>query len=248
MKNRLMLALLFAVLVEQAEPVVIDGGDFQSPLVIDGEIINLSIASFKLDASQVSNREFQAFVIANPAWQREQIAGVFADQNYLRHWQSTEEPGQAIADRPVTRVSWYAARAYCQAQGGRLPERDEWEYVSMLVRQQDQISDQQYAQQVFAWYNNPDPENMRAVASGVASNTGIHDLHGLVNEWVEDFQLLMTNGDDTDLLSGSCGDTARFMSSYDAAHYATFLRYQSRSNYQPQSTASTLGFRCAYPL
>jgi len=38
------------------------------------------------------------------------------------------------------------------------------------------------------------------------------------------------------------------MSSFTNANYATFFRYQSRSDYAPQSATSTMGFRCAYDL
>lgn len=248
MKKLASLAVIFCAASALAEPVVIDGGAFQSPLVLDDEIISLPIASFKLDATQVSNRDFQKFVAQNPQWQRGNVPGIFSDANYLSHWQSPLVAGEAINDLPVTRVSWYAARAYCESQGGRLPGKDEWEYVSQQIRQLDGINDKEYARNVFAWYSNPNSENLKAVGSGTASTNGIHDLHGLVNEWVEDFQLLMSNGDDADLLSSSCGDTARFMANYDTASYATFFRYQSRSNYQPHTTTSTLGFRCAWSL
>ena len=240
-------ALLLSATVVAA-PVQIDGGWFKSPVLLDADVSDIYIDPFMLDSTAVTNGDFLQFVKQHPQWQRGQVPAIFADSHYLRHWASEQQPGEgnAAADRPVTYVSWFAARAYCEAQGGRLPTLNEWEYVSAAIRSQDNISDAQYARNIFGWYSRPGAEQLKAAASGQVSATGIYNLHGLVNEWVEDFQLLMTNGDDADALSGSCGDTARFMAEYDSAHYATFLRYQSRSNYIPQNTTSTSGFRCAY--
>ncbi|MDX3774204.1 formylglycine-generating enzyme family protein [Chromatiaceae bacterium AAb-1] len=248
MKTQLSLAVLLLSAGVQATPVQIDGGWFKSPVLLDADVSEIYIKPFRLDSTAVTNADFLQFVQQQPQWQRGQVPAIFADSNYLRHWAEAQLPGDgnAAPDRPVTYVSWFAARAYCEAQGGRLPTLNEWEYVSATIRSQDQISDSQYARSVFGWYSRPGAEQLKAVTSGQPGSTGIYNLHGLVNEWVEDFQLLMTNGDDADALSGSCGDTARFMAEYDSAHYATFLRYQSRSNYIPQNTTSTSGFRCAY--
>lgn len=230
------------------QAVRIDGGVFDQPILLDETKQETWIDDFLLDTAQVSNGDFLAFVEAHTNWQRDQAPGLFRDRGYLAHWPGprTLGEGPAAADRPVTRVSWYAARAYCQARGGRLPTMDEWEYTSIRQRELSGQSDSDYAHALFAWYGNPGADSLGPVASGEAGPLGIHDLHGLVLEWVDDFKLLLTQGDQTNLLAGSCGDTARLMPEFDEAHYATFLRYQSRSNYSPRTTTQTLGFRCAY--
>lgn len=244
----LMLSLPIAVFAEEAGMVYIDGGDWELPIVREDTGQSGRVEDFLLDVHQVTNAAFLDFVRANPEWRRDQAPGIFRDAGYLSHWPSAEGLGEgnAAPDRPVTRVSWYAARAYCREIGGRLPSMTEWEYASEHQRQALEIAPQDYASQLFSWYANPGAGDLRPVASGPADGLGIHDLHGLVLEWVEDFQLILGRGDDIDLLTGSCGDTARFLPEFDEAHYATFLRFQSRSNYQPVTTTSTLGFRCAY--
>ncbi|WP_376690072.1 formylglycine-generating enzyme family protein [Wenzhouxiangella sp. EGI_FJ10409] len=244
----LLLALPHAALPEDAGIVLIDGGDWQLPIVREDNGDSGPVDDFLLDSRQVTNAEFLDFVQAHPEWRRDRAPGIFRDRRYLAHWPGPDTlgGGNAAADRPVTRVSWYAARAYCRELGGRLPSMIEWEYASERQRRALGISDDDYAHELFGWYGNPSAGNLRAVADGPAGGLGIHDLHGLVLEWVEDFQLVLGRGDDIDLLTGSCGDTARFLPEFDEAHYATFLRFQSRSNYQPDTTTSTLGFRCAY--
>ncbi|WP_198411377.1 formylglycine-generating enzyme family protein [Marinimicrobium alkaliphilum] len=228
-------------LVTGAAPVVIPAGDFTSPVLLERERRTVPVAAFKLDSAPVSEAQFAGFVAANPGWQRDRVPAIFHDGGYLRHWSSPSTPGQD-EDRPVTRVSWFAARAYCDAQGGQLPTLEQWEYALAHLRARAQITDDAYARLVFAWYNQTPLVERHQTAIDTLG------MLGQVNEWLEDYQLLLSNGEQIDFGGGSCGDTARLLASYDAAHYATFLRYQSRSGYTPVTTTSTLGFRCAYPL
>ncbi|AAV81604.1 MAG: formylglycine-generating enzyme family protein [Idiomarinaceae bacterium] len=228
-----------------ADPVLINGGTFEPPVLLDKERLSIEMESFMLDATPVTNQEFLEFVIEQPQWQRDNIAALFHDGNYLKHWDDNTEFAKGKDNEPVTYVSWFAAREYCSAQGGRLPGLNEWEYASVKYRQQQNISDDDYARNLFAWYSQPHSAKQQTVDPNAEQLMHMHDR---VNEWVDDYQLLLTNGDDVDLLSGSCGDGARFMSSFSNANYATFFRYQSRSDYAPQSATSTMGFRCAYDL
>jgi formylglycine-generating enzyme required for sulfatase activity len=244
----LTLALPPAVAAEDTGIVFIGGGDWELPIVREASGALDRVDDFLLDTRQVTNAEFLDFVRAHPEWGRDRAPAIFRDARYLSHWPGADALGEdnAAPNRPVTRVSWYAARAYCREIGGRLPTMTEWEYASEKQRQALGIAPEEYAHELFSWYANPGAGALRPVAQGPAPGLGVHDLHGLVLEWVEDFQLVLGRGDDIDLLTGSCGDTARFLPEFDEAHYATFLRFQSRSNYQPDTTTSTLGFRCAY--
>lgn len=91
------------------------------------------VEAFEMDAVPVTNGEYLAFVRANPQWQRSRAGRLFVDAAYLRHWTSDLEPGAgAPLTAPVTAVSWFAARAYLEAQRKRLPTVDQWEYVASL--------------------------------------------------------------------------------------------------------------------
>lgn len=241
LRSLILAACVCVPVVAGAEPVVIPGGTFTSPVLLEGERRSVSVAGFKLDPAPVSEAQFSAFVDRHPRWQPDAVPAIYHDGGYLRHWLSgAGEQGQR--ERPVTRVSWFAARAYCGAQGGQLPTLEQWEYALTHLREAAGLSDGEYARHVFAWYNQTRLSDSDHIAGETLG------MLGQVNEWLEDYQLLLSNGEQIDFGGGSCGDTARMLVSFDTAHYATFLRYQSRSGYTPITTASNLGFRCAYAL
>ena len=54
------------------------------------------------------------------------------------------------------------------------------------------ISDDDYARDLFAWYSQPQSDEQRVNVNA----TELSHMYDRVNEWVEDYQLLLTNGDD----------------------------------------------------
>jgi formylglycine-generating enzyme required for sulfatase activity len=129
--RRWLLAVLCGLLASHAiaDTVLVRGGKFESVLPPAAGVKEVSVADFHLDRSPVSNAQFARFVQAHPQWRRNQVAALFADTEYLSHWSSPFEPGEQILDQPVVRVSWFAASAYCEARGARLPTWYEWEYA-----------------------------------------------------------------------------------------------------------------------
>ncbi|MFT7579854.1 MAG: sulfatase modifying factor 1 [Myxococcota bacterium] len=211
----------------------------------------VDIPAFHLDTRPVTNEEFLAFVVGHPRWQRDRIARIYADVGYLEYWAGSLTLGPPAAhnkpSQPVTRVSWYAAKAYCAAAGKRLPTELEWELAAAADEtQQDVRSVPEAQERLLAWYGRPTHETP-AVGSGPANVWGIHDLHGLVWEWVYDFNTTLVTGDPregggTDLTQ-FCGAGA--LAASDGADYASFMRYALRSSLSAGFTMRNLGFRCA---
>lgn len=110
-------------------------------------------------APMIPNADYLRFVLSRPAWGRDRIAALFADDGYLAHWSGPLSLGaRAPATSPVLRVSWFAADAYCRAQGGRLPTWQEWEYVSAASETAaDARKDPAWPQRILGWYERREP-------------------------------------------------------------------------------------------
>src|SRR6185295_5147933 len=117
-------------------------------------LTSVTVPAFEIDRTPVTNAKFAAFVAANPRWRRDRVARIFADDGYLQHWSDASTPATGTGKQPVTRVSWFAANAYCEAQGARLPTWHEWEWVaaaSTTVR--DARGDPAWRQTILDWYS-----------------------------------------------------------------------------------------------
>ena len=211
----------------------------------------VSVKAFCLDALPVTNAEFMEFVRANPRWRRSHVKRLFADEGYLKQWAGDLKlsPDVAwVARQPVTRVSWFAAKAYAAWRGKRLPTIAEWEYVAGAgINRADGANDPEFVQAINRWYSTPTPEMLPAVASGKPNFHGVHDLHGLVWEWTSDFNSVMVTGDargDTGLdRQLFCGAGSQGAS--DPADFPAFMRFGYRSSLKAGYTVHNLGFRCA---
>ena len=212
----------------------------------------VAVPPFFLDIFPVTNGDFLEFVRANPKWRRSQVKRLFADEEYLKQWAGDlEVAANTAAYAPVTRVSWFAAKAYCAWKGKRLPTIAEWEYAAAASPlRPDGENDPEFTQQVRAWFSTPSPEVLPVVGRGRANYFGVHDLHGLVWEWVADFSTSMVTGDargdtglDRQLFCGSGSEGAK-----DRSNFPAFMRYGFRSSLKASYTVHNLGFRCAKDL
>jgi len=249
-------ACLLAVTIGSAEEEhpemrLIPGGNFK-PLYQNAALPESEpVASFWLDQSAVSNRQFLAFVEANPKWRRSQVSPLFADRNYLKHWAGDLDLGprrELLADLPVVNVSWYAARAYARWAGKRLPTQSEWEYAALASETlADGRNETGHYQRILDWYSKPTRDFSEWRPGAFRNAHGIHDMHGLVWEWVEDFNTSLSTGEsrgDTSLdRKFFCGSAS--IGASDFKDYAAFMRYGFRSSLTASFTNATLSFRCA---
>ncbi len=205
----------------------------------------IEVAPFLLDREPVTNAQYLAFVRAKPQWQRARVADLYSDRDYLAHWQDALNLGTARPQGPVVRVSWFAARAYCAWRGGRLPTEAEWELAGAADADRiDASADPAFEAKILRWYAEPTPAILPDVG-GTPNAWGVRDMHGLVWEWVDDWNAALVSADSRDATrSQVCGATAA--ASKDAKAYATFLRLAFRSSLDARFTTASLGFRCAY--
>ncbi len=207
----------------------------------------IPVAAFRLDATAVTNAQFLAFVGRHPEWRRSQVKRLFADSTYLADWPGDLDHGAGRGDRPVTGVSWFAARAYARSVGRRLPTTAEWEVAAALPAEDPTVD---LTRQILEWYSRASRDGPGPVGQGVPNTAGLRDLHGLVWEWVEDYQTAMVTGDargDSDLERGLfCGAGA--VGAARPEDYAAFMRLAFRASLRAQYCGRNLGFRCAQDL
>jgi formylglycine-generating enzyme required for sulfatase activity len=201
-----------------------------------------------MDRRTVSNADFARFVAARPRWRRDRVARVFADAGYLRHWEGPATPGEKLAAQPVTQVSWFAAKAYCESTGARLPTWYEWEFVAAAGdKVPDARQDPAWRQAILDWYARPASAGLPAAGSTAPNYYGVRDVHGVVWEWVLDLGSMMVSGDNREQgdpdVTRFCGTGALSMEQKD--NYAMLMRVATLSSMRANYTSSTMGFRCA---
>jgi sulfatase modifying factor 1 len=241
--NGLLLAFLFLfVSISNAQSdskmALIPSG-YYVPLFKGDSFKKEKVEKFYLDVYPVTNAEFLEFVKENPKWQKSNVKKIFADVSYLRNWKSDLELGEkANPASPVTYVSWFAAKAYAEWKGKRLPTVAEWEYVASAEKDVKKILD---------WYSKISATKIPRVGSTEKNSLGVYDMYGLIWEWTYDFNTALVTGEsrgdgnlERNLFCGSGSSNSR-----DVDDYPAFMRYGYRSSLKANYTTHNLGFRCA---
>ena len=220
--------------------------------------------AFFMDTHEVTNAQFKRFVDANPQWQKDNIEARFHAGNYLLHWTGTDYPA-GRGDHPVTHVSWYAAMAYAEWAGKRLPTEAEWEYAARggLARQK------------YPWGDDePTPADANYHESGIGNTTpvgayppngyGLYDMAGNVWEWCLDgfnWDFYAASHDSRNPIAGGMTvqelrenfttiptDPSRVLRGGSWTNVAQALRVAYRARGAPTSSSVYFGFRCAWAV
>ena len=147
------------------------------------------INAFYMDVYEVTNAQYKKFIDANSQWQKgrwwqtNRIKRRFHNRNYLKDWNGNNYP-EGKGDHPV-QVSWYAAMAYAQWAGKRLPTEAEWEKAARggLVGKK------------YPWGDSIDADKANyggmvgdttPVGTYPANGYGLYDMAGNAFEWCLD--------------------------------------------------------------
>lgn len=225
----------------------IDGGFYRAFVGKQSDSLTY-VSSFYLDETAVTNAEYLKFLKANPQWSKSKILRLYADSTYLRNWKSDFEiPEDASPDAPVTNVSWYAAKAYSESVGKRLPTVDEWEYAARASENlKDATEDPAFTQHILHLYQQK-LNYKKPVKQHQANVWKIYDFYGTIWEWTEDFSSVMITGesrkDNTTNETLFCAGAS--VTSSDLRNYAAFIRFAMRGSVKGSYCGNNLGFRCA---
>lgn len=213
-----------------------------------GKAYRFDVPAFMMQRAPVTNQQFQSYVKTHPQWRRDEVASVMADASYLSHWSSALAVGSGQESQPVTRVSWMAAEAYCEAEGARLPRWVEWEVAAAADEShRDARDDPEWIKRIADWYSRPMSGPLQKVGQGRPNLYGLYDLHGLIWEMALDQSGLLVLGDSRTQgdaeSSRFCGGGALSMDLKE--HYEILMRIALLSSLEAADTSRGVGFRCA---
>ncbi len=191
----------------------------------DAKSSKVQIQAFALDRQPVSRGEYAAFA----------RNGILTGGSSLL---------------PITGVSWFAATAYCQAKGKRLPTSDEWEYTARASETKaDATRDHGFKERLLGMYAGRSAKARKPVDTGFRNFYGVRGMHELVWEWTSDFKAPAARHSRENHNAAnhkhdmSCASAA--IGVQNPSNYPAFMRYAVRASLSHRSTMSTLGFRCA---
>ncbi len=193
---------VLAIPTEKAGMVLIPAGDFQmgsdehDAPEDEKPAHTVYVDAFYIDKYPVTNAQYKEFVDANPEWGKQakwydtinrDVASIprkYHDHDYLKNWNFRNFP-KGEDNHPVTWVSWYAAMAYAQWIGKRLPTEAEWEKAA-----RGGLTGEKYpwGDTIDSSYVNHGAWVGRTTAIGQypANGYGLYDVVGNVYEWCLD--------------------------------------------------------------
>ena len=274
----LLVSLLFAqpLLSREPPPEVmrrIPAGTFQ--MGSDDEIADdheqpvhtVHVDAFYMDIFEVTNAQFKKFVDANPQWGKDNIEDKFHDGRYLAHWTGTDYP-PGKANHPVTFVSWYAAMAYAEWAGKRLPTEAEWEYAA-----RGGLAGKKYPwgntispnDAIYEWTDGLNERgNPIPVGKYAANGYGLYDMAGNVSEWcldTYDIDFYLATHNSRNPVSLSSGQPLawllenfkntrgrRILRGGSCHSRPRNVRVSSRFHSFPAGVTDYIGFRCVWPV
>ncbi|MGB4870270.1 MAG: SUMF1/EgtB/PvdO family nonheme iron enzyme [Candidatus Promineifilaceae bacterium] len=159
-------------------------------------------------------------------------------------------PLTGFANYPINHVSWYGAKAYCEAMGARLPTEAEWEYAARGDDGRLYPWGNEAPNETRAVFNSENFDNLKPV-NALPNGQSAFEIFGMAGsmwEWTADWY-----GEDyyaNSPTTNPTGPEAGLMRVIRGGAWpfnieADRVRAANRSSLTPDFISSTIGFRCA---
>lgn len=186
---------------QELQLITVEGGTFQmgTPAGTDksdgdeNPVHSVTLSTFKISKYEITNAQFAEFLNKNGQGNKKEGAitwyNLEGKDAYIR------KVGDAFAvlpgkeDYPVNNVTWYAAVAYAQWKGGRLPTEAEWEYAARGGNQSQNYKfiGSNDGNEVGWNRNNISTAGPQKVGTKKPNELGIYDMAGNLNEYCSDW-------------------------------------------------------------
>ena len=150
-------------------------------------------------------------------------------------------------EQPVVGVSWHDAQQYCEWAGCRLPTEAEWEYCCRATSQGEYcFGDDRRMLGEYGWFRENSGGQTQPVGTKRANTWGLHDMHGNVWEWCQDwYSSDFYKESAVEDPQGPLRASSRVIRGGGWRNVAAYCRSAYRSWIGPVFRISSLGFRAA---
>lgn len=206
----------------------------------------VTLRPFMMDRCEVTYREYQRFLEENPAWRKGNVGIDKADLNYLLDWNGLQYP-EGKENHPVVHVSWFAAHAFAEWSGRKLPTEAQWEYAARgEFKNMDYPWGRTFIPHLVQWRGSPVEGSVR-VGSFSINGFGLNDMAGNVKEWTADGFELYQEKEEIDPLP-KINHHRKVVRGGSWRSGEDELRISVRQKIPPNACLGDLGFRCVMDL
>ncbi|MGM0497134.1 MAG: formylglycine-generating enzyme family protein, partial [Bacteroidota bacterium] len=141
------------------------------------------LSPFKISKYEITNEQFCSFLNAIEANENGYYSGIkylhVSNNNEIVYEDGQFKPETNTDSMPVTNVTWYGAKNFCNWAGGRLPTETEWIYCSKETDASN-LDD-------IAWYKDNSDNSIHRIGEKTPNYNDLYDILGNAAEWCMDW-------------------------------------------------------------
>ena len=154
-------------------------------------------SNFLISRYEITNSQFCQFLNDRPidslGYLNENLVCDIQKNDQIKYYNNRFIVEHDFNNYPITFVSWYGAKNYCEWASGHLPTESQWEYAASggVYHNPTEVNSINFAGDNWAgdvaWYDVNSNKKAHRVGTKLPNELGIYDLSGNVNEWNHDW-------------------------------------------------------------